>query len=228
MMIISRGSSLSGTFSVACILATLFLLSGTSHAAPHESNDTVLPESTLNDPIIAVTEHGAIRGKYNYDWVSTFKSWFGFSNYDQTSRMFLGIPFADPPVGKNRFRAPQPFSSPWGSRSTDANGNEQVTGVVKDMKKPPAPCMQNFFTTGKQSEDCLFLNVFVPPKSRFKENTALPVMVWWYGGAFWTGDAWTTGMYNARYVTDNKDVIVVIPNFRMFHSFHDVFAHMHH
>src|SRR5204863_652706 len=77
-------------------------------------------------------------------------------------RVFKGLPFAAPPVGDLRWRAPKPAAS-W-------------TGVR------PAVTMPSACTA---SEDCLYVNVFTPPDA--KAGAKLPVMVWIYGGAFTGG-----------------------------------------
>ena len=88
--------------------------------------------------------------------------------------IFKGIPFAAPPVGDLRWKPPQPAKS-W-------------TGILKANKfGPECPQIKNFFsdTIAKSSEDCLYLNIWTPAKSK-KEK--LPVMVWIYGGGFALGN----------------------------------------
>lgn len=81
-------------------------------------------------------------------------------------RRFLGIPFAQPPVGPLRFRATQP-AKPW-------SGVRDATRFAASAMQPGHP---------NQSEDCLYLNIYAPSKI----DKPLPVFVWIHGGGFTGG-----------------------------------------
>lgn len=112
---------------------------------------------------------------------------------DDDVTVFRGIPFAAPPVGDLRWKAPQP-PIPWrGVRVADAFG--------------PA-CMQR--RARLMSEDCLYLNVWTKAES---DQDRLPVMVWIHGGG-WTSGATAGATYNGFGFAD-KGVVLVSVNYRM-------------
>ncbi|MGW0192425.1 carboxylesterase/lipase family protein [Nonomuraea sp. NPDC003201] len=113
---------------------------------------------------------------------------------DGTVRTYSGIRFAQPPVGKLRWKDPVRVA-PWRG--------------VADATKPGRPCTQ--VDQGKQigGEDCLFLDVTAPAKP---SRERLPVMVWLHGGGFLDGYG---SMYNARRMADQGEVVVVTPNYRL-------------
>ena len=107
--------------------------------------------------------------------------------------IYKGIPFAAPPVGELRWKAPQPVQ-PW-------------EGIKETVEFGPGP-IQGFGKSDAFSEDCLYLNVWTPAKSP-KEK--LPVLVWIYGGGFSMGNsAGNDGSELAR-----KGVVLVSMNYRV-------------
>jgi para-nitrobenzyl esterase len=120
---------------------------------------------------------------------------------DGKVRSFLGIPYATPPVGDLRWKAPQPIAKWSGVRKATDFGFHCMQGnVYGDMVfHDPGP-----------SEDCLTLNVWVPVRH---EGGKLPVMVWIYGGGFVAG-ATSEGRQNGWQLAQ-RGVIVVSMNYRL-------------
>jgi para-nitrobenzyl esterase len=109
---------------------------------------------------------------------------------------FLGLPYAAPPVGALRWRAPEP-PRPW-------------SGVRHATSFAPA-CRQTApWITERQSEDCLYLNIWAPAGPR---KTSLPVIVWIHGGGFFGGSG-AQPLYDGTRLA-RRGVIVVTLNYRL-------------
>ncbi|PKK48977.1 hypothetical protein CI102_4152 [Trichoderma harzianum] len=118
------------------------------------------------------------------------------------ANFYLAIPYARPPIGEFRFAAPSIFNAKYGD---DGSLNATL---------PAASCPQfgssSFAESGVQSEDCLTLDVYVPPCASIQSK--LPVKVRLYGGFNEAGgisDATYNGCFSA------KDSIVVTVNYRL-------------
>ena len=138
-------------------------------------------------PIVVQSTHGALRGAW----------------HDGIAR-FAGVPFAAPPVGPRRFRAPEP-AAPW-------DGERDATAFGPVSPQNPSLIDGLFGTEAEAwSEDCLRLNVWTP--STRPEAGPLPVMVWIHGGGFEMGSG-SSPLYNG--VSFARDGIVLVSvNYRL-------------
>jgi len=127
----------------------------------------------------------------------------GAISADGKVRMFKGIPYAAPPVGPLRWKAPQPVASWTAVRDATAFGARCMQGnIFGDM----------LFRDSGPSEDCLYLNVW-SPVSEVKKQPLLPVMVWIYGGGFAAG-ASSEPRQDGEMLA-KKGVVVVSMNYRL-------------
>lgn len=114
---------------------------------------------------------------------------------------FLGIPFAQPPVGDLRWREPQPVKTWRDVRDASSFGVPCAQAVSGDWNRHDAE-------TGK--EDCLFLNVMAP---EWRPKKPLPVMFWIHGGAN-TGGTASSPLYKDGTLIQHG-VILVTANYRL-------------
>lgn len=115
---------------------------------------------------------------------------------------FKGVPFAAPPVGNLRWRAPQP-AQPWqGVRKADA--------YSADCMQVPFPSDAAPLGT-KPAEDCLYLNVWRPAGT--SPDAKLPVMFWIYGGGFVNGGSSPEVYDGSKFAA--KGIVFVSANYRL-------------
>lgn len=118
---------------------------------------------------------------------------------------YLGIPYAKAPVELLRWRAPQP-TDPWDN--------------IRDATSYGSPCMQvgNFYASNDAStfnepfgsEDCLYLNVWAPPKSGEKR----PVLIFFHGGSGIFGAA-SLPVYDGARLAEELDAVIITANYRL-------------
>ncbi|XP_045298752.1 liver carboxylesterase 1 isoform X2 [Leopardus geoffroyi] len=152
-----------------------------------------------SSPPVVDTSQGKVLGKH-----------VSVEGFAQPVAVFLGIPFARPPLGSLRFAPPQP-AEPW--------------NFVKNTTSYPPMCSQDavggqvlsdLFTNRKEniplkfSEDCLYLNIYTPADLRKKNR--LPVMVWIHGGGLMVGGAST---YSGLALSAHENVVVVTIQYRL-------------
>lgn len=122
---------------------------------------------------------------------------------------FLSVPYARPPIGKFRFKEPEPVE-PW-------------IGVYQATKWPPF-CVQPSMTLASKSspvhimseimtEDCLYMNIWTP-SLKLSRSYRRPVMVWLHGGAFQYGGI-SVDENDASALALLGDVVVVTLNYRI-------------
>lgn len=154
----------------------------------------LLAQDNYSFPVQTKIEHGIIEG--NYDTKTGLQ-------------MYFGIPFAKPPVGELRWKAPQPLDSWTGVKETKKFGPRPVQAIVfGDMKS----------RSDGLSEDCLYLNVWTPAR---RNTSGLPVLVYFYGGGFVAGDG-SEPRYDGAAMA-KKGIVVVTVNYRL--NIFGFFAH---
>ena len=140
-------------------------------------------------------------------------------------RVFKNIPYAAPPLGENRWRAPQPPARWDGVRNADAFGAPCTSGPAagrgggrggrggdgaRGAAAPPAQAAPAVPREPARSEDCLSINVWTSAKSAGDRR---PVMVWIYGGGF-TGGSGGLQWYDGENLAAKGPVIVTF-NYRL-------------
>ncbi|KAI1287556.1 Acetylcholinesterase-1 [Halotydeus destructor] len=116
----------------------------------------------------------------------------------QRVNQYIGIPFAQPPVGRLRFAKPI-AKSPWSPEILDTSQNRTVN------------CIDSAVQGKRYVEDCLYLNIWTPGNS--DSSKLLPVYMYMFGGGFElkeNADYGSNGSYPVRH-----DVVLVFPNYRL-------------
>ena len=137
-------------------------------------------------PVHTTVSNGIIEGEYDTrDGIQTY----------------FGIPFAKPPIGDLRWKAPQPM--------------EDWQGVLETKRFSPRPMQHIVFgdmnsRSAGLSEDCLYLNVWTPAK---RNTNGLPVLLYYYGGGNVAGDA-SEPRYDGESMA-KKGIVVVTANYRL-------------
>ncbi|CAM4543355.1 fatty acyl-CoA hydrolase precursor, medium chain-like isoform X1 [Lepidochelys kempii] len=171
----------------------------------------ILVEGQQTEQPEVATKYGPLKGKQ-----VTVKG------TDRLTNVFLGIPFAKPPVGALRFSPPQP-AEPWIS-VRDATSFPPVClqdqAILEKFEEMFPPKQLNFTI----SEDCLYLNIYTPAHSN--EKAKLPVMVWIHGGGLSMGGA---SMFDGSGLSASENLVVVTIQYRLgitgFFSTGDEHAH---
>jgi para-nitrobenzyl esterase len=175
-----------GFIPLSCLL--LWLLSG-FHFPFSEPETESAPRVTIDS--------GALEGK----------------RYGSEVEMFLGIPYAAPPIGNLRWKPPAPAARWSVIREAKAFGATcpQSEEAVRNINEEAQEYSQiyPFYGTFRADEDCLSLNIWTTSAVR---KTKLPVMAWIHGGG---GNSLTGALPPYGPVLARKGVVLVAPNFRI-------------
>ncbi|KAI8424410.1 hypothetical protein MSG28_002920 [Choristoneura fumiferana] len=200
-------------------LLVCFLLSGVrgrSWASHHDTTTSTtqttpttspVPKNFHNDPLIVETKSGLVKG-------------YAKTVMGREVHIFTGIPFAKPPLGPLRFRKPVAIE-PW-------HGVLEATAMPNSCYQERYEYFPGF--EGEEmwnpntniSEDCLYLNIWVPQHLRVRhhqdkpltERPKVPILVWIYGGGYMSGTA-TLDLYKADIMASSSDVIVASMQYRV-------------
>ncbi|XP_031845744.1 carboxylesterase 5A [Nomia melanderi] len=153
-------------------------------------------------PLVRIPDQGSVAGKEV------------FLSRPQKVTQYLGIPYAQPPLGKLRFAAPvtDPLPSWSGIRNATqfAPSCPQMTNRLKLHEKLYQRLLPPDQPDPGVSEDCLYLNIYVPDGNR--PDDGWPVMVWFHGGDFNTG---TPAIWDASVFVSKQKVLVVTVAYRL-------------
>ncbi|XP_007946910.1 cholinesterase [Orycteropus afer afer] len=155
----------------------------------------LIKKSHTEEDIVIATKSGRVRG-------------MNLPVLGGTVTAFLGIPYAQPPLGRLRFRKPQPLTK-W---SNIWNATKYANSCYQNVDQtfPGFLGSEMWHPNTDLSEDCLYLNVWIPtPKPK---NAT--VMVWIYGGGFQTGTS-SLYVYDGKFLARVERVIVISMNYRV-------------
>ncbi|KAM4013204.1 cholinesterase-like [Anomaloglossus baeobatrachus] len=122
---------------------------------------------------------------------------------------YLGIPYGEPPTGTQRFKKPEP-RKPW-QGVYDASKFSKSCYQKRNEAQASFPGANMWQVNNEMSEDCLYLNVWVPSSN---PKSATQVMIFIFGGAFLSGTS-SMELYDPSLLAFSEDVIVVSMNYRV-------------
>ncbi len=147
-------------------------------------------------------QNRAVHGGYDAECaVRTRTGTYVGEKYKKT-RIFMGIPYAKPPVGKLRWKAPEPLPA---SEEVFEAKNFGASAIQVEHKG-------SIIRHHRQSEDCLTLNIAA---GAGKTEVKKPVLVLFHHGDFTYGSAVDPLQYGGDYVNTNQDIVLVSFNYRL-------------
>ena len=147
-------------------------------------------------------QNQAVQGDYDADLAVKTRTGVYVGYLQKKIACYLGIPYAKPPVGERRWKAPEPLEP------SDRVMEAQNFGASAVQVEHKGSIIRNH----RQSEDCLTLNICV---GESKDRTPKPVLVLFHGGDFTCGGAVSPLMYGTNYVAEHPDIVFVSFNYRL-------------
>ena len=157
--------------------------------------------SDIAPPIVCLNTNENVC--YNGSWKTTGIENHGQYDHNAIYASFQGIQYGQAPIGDLRFKAPLPF--------TDVDGIHDVS------KKADILCPQfdgREYDINQVTENCLFLNVYVPKIVLDRSDYPKAVLVWIHGGALQTGSG-RFDEYGPQYFMEQENTIIVTINYRL-------------
>lgn len=151
----------------------------------------------IEDPLIVQTKKGKVKG-------ITLTATTG-----KQVDAWLGIPYAQKPIGALRFRHPRPVDS-WGEETLNATTQPNCCIQIIDTVFGDFPGATMWNPNTPLSEDCLYVNVVVP-KPR---PTNAAVLLWIFGGGFYSGTN-TLEVYDHKILVSEENIILVSMQYRV-------------
>jgi para-nitrobenzyl esterase len=165
------------------LFPALFFSLLTAACGSDEPQPTTPEDTTEPEPLLITTDKGPVEG-----------------SLAGTTRAFLGVPYAAPPVGELRWKSPEPAAA-W---------TETLKATTLGRACPQLSILSGAVDT-TSDEDCLTLNVWTP--SRMQGSSA-PVLVWIHGGAFVLGSN-REAAYDGQTLSEITGAVIVSINYRL-------------
>ena len=149
-----------------------------------------------DDSIVVTTDLGEIEG------------FFDLGTEKGNVHAYLGIPYAQPPIGNLRFRKPEPIK-PWNERLDATRKREACLQSTASMYLSFGLELQNLPSKSdlQMSEDCLFLNIWTPDS---RKPSSKPVLVYLHSGLYRYGSTTTDQLDGARLASEANIVVVTV------------------
>ncbi len=147
-------------------------------------------------------QNRAVHGEYDAGCMVRTKTGVYIGEKYKKTRIFMGIPYAKPPVGELRWKAPEPLPA---SEEVFEAKNFGASAIQVEHKG-------SIVSNHRQSEDCLTLNIAAGTE---KTEAKKPVLVLFHHGDFSYGGAVDPLLYGGNFVNANQDVVLVSFNYRL-------------